>query len=70
MRTILTAAVLIILFISAQGFAEDGDAVYRKGIGYASEGKFQEAQDWFADNLKSNKSDATSASSPCRDQGF
>jgi tetratricopeptide (TPR) repeat protein len=44
-------------------FAQNTDPVYRNGLEYASEGKFKEAQDWFTEHLKNNKSDATSLSS-------
>jgi hypothetical protein len=44
-------------------FAQGADSTYRKGIEYASEGRFPEAADWFQDNLKNNKSDSTSLSS-------
>lgn len=68
MKRILLLAVSTVLFISSDtfirsSFAQGVNSNYREGIEYASEGKFQEAADWFKDNLKNNKTDATSASS-------
>jgi len=36
---------------------------HRKGVDYASEGKFKDAEDWFKKNLEINKGDFTSLSS-------
>jgi tetratricopeptide (TPR) repeat protein len=68
MRRILVLAISIALFILLNtvvknSFAQNADSTYRKGIEYASEGRFQEAAGWFKDNLKNNKSDSTSVSS-------
>ncbi|MEI6049566.1 MAG: tetratricopeptide repeat protein [Bacteroidota bacterium] len=68
MKRILFLVISIVLFISLNivvkdSSAQNADSTYRKGIEYASEGKFQEAADWFKDNLKNNKSDSTSISS-------
>ena len=64
-------AILIIstaLFISLNtvvndSFAQNDNPAYREGIEYASEGKFKDAEAWFKNKLKDNKSDATSISS-------
>jgi len=68
MKRILVLVISAILFISSNttvkySFAQEANSAYRKGIEYAAEGKFQEAADWFKDNLKNNKSDSTSVSS-------
>jgi len=52
-----------VIVFARDSFAQDTNPNYRKGIEYAAEGKFREAQGWFEDNLKSNKSDSTSISS-------
>ncbi len=68
MKRNLALAILTVLSLSSSAvtedsFAQSADSAYRKGIEYASEGRFQEAADWFKDNLKNNKSDSTSVSS-------
>jgi len=68
MKQILVLAISTVLFILSNSVvknssAQNADSTYRKGIEYASEGRFQEAADWFKDNLKNNKSDSTSISS-------
>ena len=45
----------------ARDFPPGADqAVHREGIKYASEGKFDDAKDWFEKNLETNKTDNTS----------
>jgi len=66
MKRILVLTISIVLFLSLNikdSFAQNTNSTYREGIEYASEGRFQEAADWFKDNLRNNKSDLTSASS-------
>lgn len=68
MKRILVLAILVILFILSNTpakvlLAQNTGSTYSKGIEYASEGKIQQAVDWFKDNLKNNKSDFTSISS-------
>jgi len=68
MKQITLLAISIVLFILSSmvikdSFAQGAKSTYRKGIEYASEGRFQEAVDWFKDNLKNNQSDATTISS-------
>jgi len=68
MKRSLGLSILIGLFLLSNttvnySLAQAANSVYRQGIEYASGGRFQEAADWFKDNLKNNKSDATSKSS-------
>ena len=68
MKRILPLAIATVLFISLNAivggsFAQNPDSTYRKGIEYASEGRFKEAAAWFEDNLKNNRLDSTSISS-------
>jgi len=66
MNRLLLLVTCLVIFISLnikESFAQNVDSDYRKGIEYASEGQFQEAVNWFKDNLKVNKTDLTSISS-------
>ena len=61
--TISTALLISLNTVINDSFAQNANPTYREGIEYASEGRFKDAADWFKDNLKNNKSDATSISS-------
>ena len=67
---IFMAAILSVIIIPISYAVEAQDAVkpqihfnHRKGVDYASEGKFKDAEDWFRLNLETNKGYFTSLSS-------
>ncbi|MFA6358295.1 MAG: tetratricopeptide repeat protein [Candidatus Omnitrophota bacterium] len=65
-KIFLFLLVLFVVFTLRQFSLAVEDSAYvnhRKGVDYASEGKFNDAQEWFEQNLETNKKDSTSASS-------